>query len=560
LVTGVLGSEVISLDSSNFNQIVSKGNWFVDFFAPWCPHCQVLEPIWTKLAAEHGDFLKSKDFHLAKVDCTLNGDFCNLHDVQGYPSLNLYKNGAKIDSYLRARDFDTLSEYIKKKAEEEYEPKTNDNTDILIVPEEDEINEELIPPNPSGTVVSLTSNNFDELTKSGPWFVKFFAPWCGHCKNLAPTWEELGHKLQNKVNVGKVDCTVEKDICSRFKIQGYPTLKLIKDADDITDYKGSRQLQSLQEFAEQAASARLVEVNLDEFDKAKKIDDVFFIYLYDENTPSKNLDIMKGLSRSFFSIKFYSSKDPKLASSLKVYILPALVVIKDDLQKSYQTTNSVDPFDDLTSLRNWVQSEKYPLVPAIDSENYEDILGGDRLVVLGVLRPTDVRPFIKAKNSLKAIARLYHQQTKKRGGSEDNRGVIFAWLDGDKWENYIYSVYGLNRKDLPTVVISDPLSSEYFDTSKSGEKLTLSHQTRLLESINDAKLGYLEGKSTIGYTEKMFRGIFSMGANVQKSLFDHPFISLIIFALIFGVFWRTCLMSQTRDGRWRDFERGVAGK
>ncbi|CAG8491585.1 1519_t:CDS:2, partial [Scutellospora calospora] len=190
--------------------------------------------------------------------------------------------------------------------------------------------------------------------------------------------------------------------------------------DDVTDYKGSRQLQSLYDFSEQAASAHLSEVTLDEFDKAKKIDDVFFIYLYDKNTPSKNLDIMKRLSRSFFSVKFYSSKDPKLSASLKVYTLPALIVIKDDLQKSYITTNSVEPFDDFISLKNWVQSEKYPLVPAIDSENYEDILGGDRLVVLGVLRPTDVRPFIKAKSSLKAVAKLYHQQTKERN-SDDSR-------------------------------------------------------------------------------------------------------------------------------------------
>ncbi|CAG8674538.1 17326_t:CDS:2, partial [Cetraspora pellucida] len=422
LITRVLGSEVISLEASTFNQTISKGNWFVDFFAPWCPHCQVLgnrisksltEPIFSKLAAEHGDSFESKDFHLAKVDCTLNGDLCELHKVEGYPTLNLYKNGVKIDGYLRARDFNSLLDYTKTKSEEEYDSKpSDDNTNVAITPEEVDIPEvDFSPPNPSGSVVSLTSINFDDLTKSSPWFVKFFAPWCGHCKNLAPTWEELGHNLQNKVNVGKVDCTIEK---------------------------GSRQLQSLQEFAEQAASARLVDITLDDFDKAKKIDDVFFIYLYDEKSPSKNLD-------------------PKLATSLKVYTLPSLIVIKDDLQNSYTSLNSADPFDDLVPLKTWVQSEKYPLVPAIDSENYEDILDGDRLVVLGVLRPTDVRPFIKAKNTLKAVAKLYHQQIKKRGSSEDNRGVLFAWLDGDKWENYIYSIYGLSKKDLPTVIISDPL-------------------------------------------------------------------------------------------------------
>jgi thiol-disulfide isomerase/thioredoxin len=44
----------------------------------------------------------------------------------------------------------------------------------------------------------------------GIWLVKFYAPWCGHCKRLAPTWEELATKAKGSFNVAKLDCTTEK--------------------------------------------------------------------------------------------------------------------------------------------------------------------------------------------------------------------------------------------------------------------------------------------------------------------------------------------------------------
>ena len=49
----------------------------------------------------------------------------------------------------------------------------------------------------SGQVQPLTDKNFEHLTQAstgmttGAWFVKFYAPWCGHCKGLAPIWEEV---------------------------------------------------------------------------------------------------------------------------------------------------------------------------------------------------------------------------------------------------------------------------------------------------------------------------------------------------------------------------------
>ncbi|CAG8543811.1 2661_t:CDS:10 [Acaulospora colombiana] len=442
-----------------------------------------------------------------------------------------FNGGKQVDRFNGIRNIEALNEFTKTKAEELYDSQEEGTEEIYVTNEEIPV-ESSVPTNPLGTVVILTGKNFDELISSGPWFVKFFAPWCGHCQHLAPTWEELGKKLKDKVNVGKVDCTV-----------------------DGVDYKGSRQLQSLQDFAEKAGAARISEITADDLDKAKENDEVIYVYLYDEKTPSRFLRNMKILSRSFFSTKFYSSKDKKLVETLKVDKLPTLVVLKDSLQKNYLSESSGD-FSDIGALKKWVRSEKYPLVPEMNSENYEDILSGDGLIVLGVLQPTGDEAFTKTKDSLKEAARLYYKQTGEPNDSKNDKSVTFAWLDGVKWSDYISGIYGLKSKDLPAILIVDPKSSEYYDTSITGRKISFESR-QLLETIDDAKAKHLIGKSTMGIMEKTFRGMSTFGSQIKESLINHPFISLSILALVFSAFWRYCLTLQVRDGR--DFERAYAG-
>lgn len=84
-------------------------------------------------------------------------------------------------------------------------------------------------------LLELTEDTFDKHVSSGYHFVKFYAPWCGHCQKLAPTWEELANSLRNSkdVSISKVDCTQHRGVCGQFDIKGYPTLLWIEDGKKV---------------------------------------------------------------------------------------------------------------------------------------------------------------------------------------------------------------------------------------------------------------------------------------------------------------------------------------
>ncbi|CAN6470861.1 unnamed protein product [Victoria cruziana] len=111
-------------------------------------------------------------------------------------------------------------------------------------------------------VVTLNGDTFTDKVKEKDtlWFVKFCVPWCKHCKNLGSLWEDLEKDVEGEdgIEIGEVDCTTNKPICSKVDIHSYPTFKLFYEGEEIAKYKGPRDVASLKAFA------------LEEADKAAK--------------------------------------------------------------------------------------------------------------------------------------------------------------------------------------------------------------------------------------------------------------------------------------------------
>eukprot|EP00591_Stephanopyxis_turris_P017227 CAMPEP_0195541598 /NCGR_PEP_ID=MMETSP0794_2-20130614/51168_1 /TAXON_ID=515487 /ORGANISM="Stephanopyxis turris, Strain CCMP 815" /LENGTH=220 /DNA_ID=CAMNT_0040675701 /DNA_START=613 /DNA_END=1275 /DNA_ORIENTATION=- len=120
--------------------------------------------------------------------------------------------------------------------------------------------------------LELTPDNWDTETAGKVVFLKMFAPWCGHCKKMKPDWDKLMEETKDSATqlVADIDCTAAgKPLCDANGVKGFPTLKW-GDPNDLQDYKGGRDYNSLKSFVEESLKPVCSPFNLDLCDDEKK--------------------------------------------------------------------------------------------------------------------------------------------------------------------------------------------------------------------------------------------------------------------------------------------------
>ena len=253
-------SSVILLDKNSFEKEVvqSKDIWLIEFFAPWCGHCQNFAPEYEKAARA----LKGI-FKIGAVNADSEKELAGKYGIQGFPTVKFFGitktniqdyNGARsaqaIINYMFDRAKDIVNKRMGQTTNTNSNQKTNTNSN-----NNNNNQQKKKPPSSDKDVLVLDDKNFDEtIFKSKEMFiVAFYAPWCGHCQKLLPEWNAAATQLKGQIKLAKVDATVNQQLASRYQIQGYPTIKIFPPGDktnsNIEEYNGPRDEDGIVQYA-----------------------------------------------------------------------------------------------------------------------------------------------------------------------------------------------------------------------------------------------------------------------------------------------------------------------
>ncbi|KAF9382801.1 hypothetical protein CPB97_006932 [Podila verticillata] len=233
LASRVLADNVHALDSESFDSVIGNKPTLVEFYAPWCGHCKIYEELGDAFSHKKDEVL------IVKVDADEHSTLGSRYGIEGFPTLKWFPNGINSDpeDYSGGRDLDSLASFVTKKS----------GVRSLIKRVISQV--EVVT---DATFESKVTNSNKNV------LVEFYTPWCGHCKDLAPTYEKVGYDFakEKDVIIAKVDATVETATVSKYDVSGCPTIKYFAADGTVIEYEGGRDEQDFIDFINEHAGTQ----------------------------------------------------------------------------------------------------------------------------------------------------------------------------------------------------------------------------------------------------------------------------------------------------------------
>lgn len=252
----------------------------------------------------------------------------------------------------------------------------------------------------------LTSRNFDAVLKNSEddvpvWLLDFYAPWCGHCKRLAPVLESIAADEENElIAIGTIDATAHKSIADKFKVRGFPTICWRYNGEDFV-HKGSRSKEGLMSYGKRLTEDAIIDV-----EEIAHFGDNPVAYVFDgaEGEVGGNVANKYKMDAKIGRVKGSSA---------------AKKLCKVERGEDPVCEDSEEKWDD------FVRKSNLPTLSEINGDTYSKVTSVGLPLVVAAIMPGNV----EAANSIKNIAREMRSEGKYVFSTVD-RVIFREWLKG----------------------------------------------------------------------------------------------------------------------------------
>jgi len=286
-------------------------------------------------------------------------------------------------------------------------------------------------------VLVLTEANFQEAIDANEFIlVEFYAPWCGHCKSLAPEYAKAATELAEKesaIKLAKVDATEQGKLAEKFGVRGYPTLKFFRNGKD-TEYNGGRTADTIVSWLEKKTGPPAL--TCADVDAAKKFiaDNKVAVMGFFKDVNSEAAKAFLEVAASLDDFKFGITSEAAVLAEYEVTEDAAIVLFKDFDEKK----NVFDDKFEVEVITKFVEANSMPMVVEFNHESAQKIFSGSIKSHLLLFVSYKSDEYAAQKEMASKIAKDFKGQ------------LLFVTVDTDEDDHKrILEFFGIKEEELP---------------------------------------------------------------------------------------------------------------